>query len=153
MRFKLFLFTTFEINCVLCFDSFKTVVLAILAHKIFNFFQATVHDHGSRQAQESGKCQRGQRCGTESEFTHLQKLHLLGDNLQKLELTKTRQKLNLPVQIGCSIWQYAMLKMLEWHYDFLNVFVDRSDFEYIERDTNSAYCTITAPYLEQLIKP
>ena len=42
--------------------------------------------------------------------------------------------------------------MLEWYY-FLDVFVDRSDFEYIEMDTDSGYFAITAPSLEQVIKP
>ena len=43
--------------------------------------------------------------------------------------------------------------MLEWYYDFLDVFVDRCDFEYIEMDTDNAYLAITAPSLEQVIKP
>ena len=43
--------------------------------------------------------------------------------------------------------------MLEWYYDFLDVFVDRSDFEYIEMDTDNAYFAITAPSLDQVIKP
>ena len=50
--------------------------------------------------------------------------------------------------------------MLEWYYDFfvdrsdfVDVFVNRSDFEYIEIDTDSAYFVITAPSLEQVIKP
>ena len=80
-------------------------------------------------------------------------LHMLGEDFAEIELIKTRQKLNLPVQIGFAILQYAKLKMLEWYYDFLDVFVDRSDFEYIEMDTDSAYFAITAPTLEQVIKP
>ena len=43
--------------------------------------------------------------------------------------------------------------MLEWYNDFLDMFVDRSNFEYIEIDTDSAYLAITAPSLEQVIKP
>ena len=41
--------------------------------------------------------------------------------------------------------------MLEWYYDFLDLYVDRSDFECIEMDTDSAYFAITAPSLDQVI--
>ena len=57
---------------------------------------------------------------------------------------KSHQKLNLPIQIGFAILQYAKLKMLEWYYDFLLEYVDKSDFEYIEMDTDSAYFAVTA---------
>ena len=66
---------------------------------------------------------------------------------------KSHQKLNLPIQIGFAILQYAKLKMLEWYYDFLLEYVDKSDFEYIEMDTDSAYFAITAPTLRDVIKP
>jgi hypothetical protein len=34
------------------------------------------------------------------------------------------------MQIGCFVYQYAKLRMLEFYYDFMDVFVDRSDFQY-----------------------
>ena len=80
------------------------------------------------------------------------KLEDLGDGFAEVELVKARQKLNLPIQIGYAILQYAKLKMLEWYYDFLVEFVDRSDFEYIEMDTDSAYFAITGPTLRDVIK-
>ena len=91
--------------------------------------------------------------GRKVNLPNFKNLHLLGDDFAEIEVTKIRQKLNLPVQIGFAILQYAKLKMLEWYYDFLDVFVDRSDFEYIEMDTDHAYFAITAPSLEQVITP
>ena len=81
------------------------------------------------------------------------KLEDLGDDFAEIELVKGRQKLNLPIQIGYAILQYAKLKMLEWYYDFLLTYVDKSDFEYIEMDTDSAYFAISGPTLRDVIKP
>ena len=69
--------------------------------------------------------------GLKVNLPNFKNLYLLGDDFAEIELTKIRQKLNLPLQIGFAILQYAKLKMLEWYY-FLDVFIDRSDFEYIE---------------------
>ena len=81
------------------------------------------------------------------------KLEDLGDDFAEIELVKGRQKLNLPIQIGYAILQYAKLKMLEWYYDFLLAYVDRSDFEYIEMDKDSAYFAISGLTLRDVIKP
>ena len=43
--------------------------------------------------------------------------------------------------------------MLEFYYDFLDVFVDRSDFQYCAMDTDSAYMALSATSLEEVIKP
>ncbi len=43
--------------------------------------------------------------------------------------------------------------MLEFYYDFLDLYVDRRDFEYCEMDTDSAYMAISGPNLEDIVKP
>ena len=43
--------------------------------------------------------------------------------------------------------------MLQFYYDFSDKYVDRSDFEYCEMDTDSAYIAITCESLEDLVKP
>jgi hypothetical protein len=43
--------------------------------------------------------------------------------------------------------------MLEFYYDFMDVFVDRSDFQYCAMDTDSAYMALSATSLEEVIKP
>jgi len=43
--------------------------------------------------------------------------------------------------------------MLEFYYDFIDKFVDRSDFQYLEMDTDSAYIGISGESLEEVIRP
>jgi hypothetical protein len=43
--------------------------------------------------------------------------------------------------------------MLEFYYDFIDVFVDRRDFQYCAMDTDSAYMALSAASLEEVIKP
>jgi hypothetical protein len=40
-----------------------------------------------------------------------------------------------------------------FYYDFMDVFVDRSDFQYCSMDTDSAYMALSATSLEEVIKP
>jgi hypothetical protein len=54
---------------------------------------------------------------------------------------------------GCFVYQYAKFRMLEFYYDFMDVFVDRSDFQYCAMDTDSAYMALSATSLEEVIKP
>ncbi|KAJ8298575.1 hypothetical protein KUTeg_022635 [Tegillarca granosa] len=51
------------------------------------------------------------------------------------------------------ILQYAKQHMLVFYYDFKDTYIDRSDFEYVEMDTDSAYMAISSPNLESIIKP
>ena len=64
------------------------------------------------------------------------------DQYYEIELAKKNIKLDLPIQLGFFILQYAKLRMLEFYYDFLDSYVDRSDFEYIEMDTVSFKCIL-----------
>ena len=43
--------------------------------------------------------------------------------------------------------------MLEFYYDFIDVFVDPRDFQYCAIDTDSAYMTLSAASLEEVFKP
>ena len=42
--------------------------------------------------------------------------------------------------------------MLQFYYDFMDRYVDREDFEYIQMDTDSAYMAISAETLDVIIK-
>jgi hypothetical protein len=68
-------------------------------------------------------------------------------------MSKTTIHLDLPMHIGCFVYQYAKLRMLEFYYDFMDVFVDRRDFQYCAMDTASAYMALSAASLEEVIKP
>ena len=81
------------------------------------------------------------------------KITELDDELYEIESAKKKILLNLPIYLGYYILQYAKLRMLEFYYDFFDEYVDRSDFDYIEMDTDSAYAGISAKTLEEIIKP
>ena len=59
------------------------------------------------------------------------------DSYYEIESAKPRINLDMPIQLGYFILQYAKLRMLEFYYDFLDVFVDRSNFQYLEMNTVS----------------
>jgi hypothetical protein len=61
--------------------------------------------------------------------------------------------MDTPIQIGCAVYQLAKLRMLEFYYDCVDKYVDRSDFQYIEMDTDSAYLALSAAKLDDVIKP
>ncbi|XP_046346617.2 uncharacterized protein LOC124127210 [Haliotis rufescens] len=81
------------------------------------------------------------------------KLTELGDEYFEVEKAKKLLRLDTPVQLGYFILQYAKLRMLQFYYDFMDVYVDRSDFEYCEMDTDSAYMALSAPCLAEVIRP
>ena len=75
------------------------------------------------------------------------------NTLHEVQSCKKTIKLNLPLQIGFFVYQYAKLRMLEFYFDFLDKYLDRSDFQYCEMDTDSAYIAISGPSVESLAKP
>ena len=77
----------------------------------------------------------------------------VSDDLYEVKMVKKTIKEDLPVQIGFFVYQYAKLRMLEFYYDFMDVYIDRSDFQYVEMDTDSAYIAISGESLDDLVKP
>ena len=59
-------------------------------------------------------------------FKDLEELY--GENYE-ITTSKRDIKLDLPIQIGCGVYQLAKLRMLEFYYDFIDKYIDRSDFE------------------------
>ena len=82
-----------------------------------------------------------------------EKLTEIANDFYEIEAFKKNIMLNLPIQIGFFILQLAKLRMLEFYYDFMDKFVDRSLFEYCEMDTDSAYMAIASEQFEDIIKP
>ena len=77
----------------------------------------------------------------------------IDDDTYEVQSSKKKIKLDLPLQVGFFVYQYAKLRMLQFYYDFLDKYVDRSDFEYCEMDSDSAYIAISGESLEDLVKP
>lgn len=71
----------------------------------------------------------------------------------EIELAKSRITLDLPIQIGYFILQYAKLRMLEFYYDCLDKFCNREDFELMSMDTDSYYMSIAGDNLTDIVKP
>lgn len=91
----------------------------------------------------------------EANLPQFKKLTPLLEEEEYYEIEKAKKclKMNLPIQIGYFILQYAKLRMLQFYYDFMDKFVNRDDFEYCEMDTDSAYMALAGPSLESVIKP
>ena len=90
---------------------------------------------------------------TEIIGNHFYDMTKLPDGYYKVEKTKKKINLDLPIHIGVFILNYAKLHMLEFYYDFLDYYLSLEDFEILEMDTDSNYLGITAENVEDLIKP
>ena len=86
--------------------------------------------------------------------THLfRKLENITEDTYEVESCKKTVKLNLTIQVGFFVYQYAKLRMLQFYYDFLDKYLDRADFQMCEMDTDSAYIAISGDSVESLVKP
>jgi hypothetical protein len=61
--------------------------------------------------------------------------------------------MDLPLQIGVAVYHLAKLRMLEFYYNFIDKYIDRSDFEMCQMDTDSNYFAFSADSIDKLIKP
>ena len=78
-------------------------------------------------------------------------MNTLGQDLYEVETYKTRILVDTPIQIGFFILQYAKLRMLEFYYDCLNIYLKKNSFELTQTDTDSIYMAINQPDLDQCI--
>ena len=78
-------------------------------------------------------------------------LNPIDDDTYEVESSKKKIELDLPLQVGFFVYQYAKLRMLQFYYDFLDKYLHRSDFKYCEMDTDSAYIAISGECLEDLV--
>jgi hypothetical protein len=60
--------------------------------------------------------------------------------------------MDLPLQIGVAVYHLAKLRMLDFYYNFIDKYIDRSDFELLEMDTDSNYFAFSEDNIEKLIK-
>ena len=81
------------------------------------------------------------------------KCNQINENTFEVEMSKKTMTSDLPLQIGCFVYQYAKLRMLQFYYDFMDVFVDHRNFQYCSIDTDSAYMALSADTLEEVAKP
>lgn len=74
------------------------------------------------------------------------------NNFFEIEMVKKKIIYNMLIQLGFFVLQYVKLCMLEFYYDFLDQFVDRIDFEFMEMDIDSVYFVIFEFSLFDVIK-
>ncbi|MFM7981300.1 MAG: hypothetical protein ACKPKO_18490, partial [Candidatus Fonsibacter sp.] len=83
-------------------------------------------------------------------FKDLEELH---KNTYEVTTSYKTITMDLPLQIFVAVYHLAKLRMLEFFYDFIDKFIDRSDYEMIEMDTDSNYFAFSDNNIEKLIKP
>lgn len=80
-------------------------------------------------------------------------LDTINENTYEVQSAKKRINLNLPIQIGFFVYQYAKLRMLQFYYDFMDRYLERSNFDYVLMDTDSAYVALAGDSVDALVKP
>ena len=81
------------------------------------------------------------------------KLTQLTETTYEVVLAKSKSKWDLPIQIGYFVYQYAKLRMLEFHYDCFDKYLDRSKYQLCETDTDSLYLALSTDSFEEAVKP
>lgn len=71
----------------------------------------------------------------------------------EVELAKRTITLDLPIQLGYFILQYAKLRMLQFYFDFIDVYLNRSDFQAMQMDTDSLYLALNESTFRECVKP
>ena len=82
-----------------------------------------------------------------------QQLTAINDDLYEIQTRKATINHDLPIQIGFWVYSLAKMRMLEFYYDFLDRFFDKSKFELSQMDTDSLYMAISGAKLEHILKP
>ncbi len=77
----------------------------------------------------------------------------LPSNIYEIKAAKNRIVHDIPTQLAYYILQLAKLHMLSFHYDFLDKFLSREDYEMCEFDTDSSYFACTRGSLEAAVRP
>ena len=75
------------------------------------------------------------------------------EEFYELQFSKTKIKLDIPIQIAIFVVNLAKLRMLEFHYDLVDRLVDRSDYMLLETDTDSLYMALSTSSFEEAVRP
>lgn len=77
----------------------------------------------------------------------------LDEGYCEISMKKKKILMDIPITIGYVILQNSKLRLLSYYYDFIDKYIDRSDFELIQCDTDSLYIAFSDPDINKLIKP
>ena len=91
--------------------------------------------------------------GTSSHINNkrFRQLDVVTEDAYEITSNKVRLTYDLPLHIGFFVYQYAKLRMLQFYYDFIDRYLDRSLFQYCEMDTDSAYIALAGDSIDDLV--
>ena len=78
-------------------------------------------------------------------------LDVVTDDVYEVTSSKSCYHYDLPHHIGLFVYQYAKLRMLQFCYDFIDRYVDRSLFQYCSMDTDSAYIALAGDSIDDIV--
>jgi len=110
-------------------------------------FSHTVMDKNKHKNVKYGDETKFNQCKSKGTFQDSNKFN----DVYEIILNKKSIRQNLPLQIGCSVFENSKLKIYSFYYDFIDKYIDRSNYQYITTDTDSAYMAL-AGNLDELIK-
>jgi superoxide dismutase len=67
-------------------------------------------------------------------------------------MLKKKVKQDMPIQVGCSVFDDSKLRMHQFYYHCIDKCISRDDFQYMYCNTDSGYMALTGEF-ESLIKP
>ena len=91
--------------------------------------------------------------GTSSHISNkrFRQLDVVTDDVYEVTSSKSCYHYKLPLHIGFFVYQYAKLHMLQFYYDFVDRYVDRSLFQYCEIDIDPAYIALAGDSIDDLV--
>jgi hypothetical protein len=60
--------------------------------------------------------------------------------------------MDLPLQIGVAVYHLVKLRMLDFYYNFIDIYIDISDFESLEMDTDGNYFAFSEDSIENFVE-
>ena len=81
------------------------------------------------------------------------KMSLVDESLYEFEMKKRRYDCSLPPTLGCNILNLAKLALLEFYYDFIDVFFKKECYQQMYIDTDSQYFALTSSDYKDIVKP
>ena len=79
-------------------------------------------------------------------------LDVIADGAHEIEMNKSAVKYALPLHVCFFVYQYTKLRMLQFYYDFVGIYVERPLFQYCEMDTDSAYIELADKSIDGLVR-
>ena len=94
---------------------------------------------------------------TKVNSVNFKNLDKIVNDVYEVKTYKKKIVMDNPIQVGFFILQYAKLRMLEFYYDCLSIYLNPNTFEncenrYCETDTDSIYMAISTKNLDQSIQ-